>query len=98
MDEPGILFGLAHHPVRVTSATAVSPGGSETFHFLTYCPLRGGPASLPDEAQVTCLLPLLGPRSLPQEATWVLLGGGWQVRGNSPITFMMDRGGRGLGT
>lgn len=56
------------------------PGGSGMFHSSPTALSMGGPACLPDEAQVTCLLPLLGPRSLSQAATWVLLGGR-QVRG-----------------
>lgn len=56
------------------------PGDSGMFHSSPTALSMGGPTCLPDEVQVTCLLPLLGPRSLPQAATWVLLGGG-QVRG-----------------
>lgn len=70
------------------------PGGSETFHSSPTALSVGGPACLPGEAQVTCLLPLLGPRSLPQEATWVLLGGG-QVRGE--LTHYFHDGQRRLG-
>ena len=44
------------------------PGGSGMFHSSPTTLSMGGPTCLPDEAQVTCLLLLLGPRSLPHYA------------------------------
>lgn len=88
MDEPSILFGLAH-----LQEGHISPGCRQESSGRSSSPTAlsvGGPACLPDEAQVTCLLPLLGPESLPPGSH---MGPAWRAGERlSPITFMMDRG------